>query len=604
MRAMAAIAALSLLASIAGLAAQSVQPPRQPAGLIVGQVVDGVSGRPLSGAVVALTGDVRLPDGRPLPTSSVLTTPDGRFVFRDLPAGTFGITASKPGYHEGAFGQRRPTGSTQQLTLSEGERIVDAVILLWKPGAISGTVVDEAGEPVVNVIVVAYRRSMSTGVRSLASSATSVTDDRGVYRLGALRPGDYIVGVSARHFSLPAAQARAVTMSTSGFDAGAFTLLGSSPAMLQVGNSLYAIGGGSPVPPPPANDRMFVYQTTYYSSTPSISQASVLTLSPGEERSGVDIQLLPVPTARVAGSIGGPEGPHATSLRLIPADARDANFDVDGPYTVSDSQGSFIFPAVPAGQYLLQSRAGTSSGRAGPETFWADMPLTVVDTDVTGLQVQLQHGFRITGRFEFDGSSERPTAERLQRVPLVIQPSTARGTLPPPAVNVDVDGRFTSSELPPGRYLVRINSSPPGWRFKSATHEGRDVADVPLDLRGDAQVVITFSDRWSHLRGTVTSSHGARDPEAVVLLFPTDTQQWPYASTNGRRFRSARATIAGEYTLSSVPEGEYFVVAVPDVDAGEWQTHSVLEALVRAATRVSVAEGETRTHDVRTQGIR
>jgi hypothetical protein len=603
MRAFAALAALSV-ASIAGLAAESAQPPRQPAGLIVGQVVDAVSGRPVSGAVVALTGDVRLPDGRPLPTSSVLTTPDGRFVFRDLPAGTFGITASKPGYHEGAFGRRRPAGSPQQLTLSEGERMVDAVILLWKPGAISGTVVDEAGEPVVNAIVVAYRRSMTMGARSLASSATSVTDDRGVYRLGALRPGDYIVGVSVRHFSLPTAQARAVTVSTAGFDARAFTLLGSSPAMLQVGNSLYAIGGGSPVPPPPANDRMFVYQTTYYSSTPSISQASVLTLSSGEERSGVDIQLLPVPAARVAGSIGGPEGPHATSVRLIPADARDASFDVEGPYTVSDSQGSFIFPAVPAGQYLLQARVGTSRGRADPEALWADVRLTVVDTDVTGLQVQLQRGFRITGRFEFDGSSERPTAERLQQVPLVIQPSTSRGSLPPPAVSVDDDGRFTSSELPAGRYLVRINSSPPGWRFKSATHEGRDVADVPLDLRGDAQVVITFNDRWSHLRGTVMASHGARDGEAVVLLFPTDAQQWPYASTNTRRFKSARATMAGEYTLSAVPEGEYFVVAVPDVDAGEWLTQSILEALARAATRVSIAEGETRTQNLRTQGIR
>jgi hypothetical protein len=253
---------------------------------------------------------------------------------------------------------------------------------------------------------------------------------------------------------------------------------------------------------------------------------------------------------------------------------------------------------------MLQARTGISGRRdSAIVALSADVPLTVGDTDITGLEVLLQRGLRVTGRFEFEGGAERPTPERIRQVPIVIQNSTGR-SMPAPALTVEGDGRFTASGLPPDRYFVRIQSSPTGWRFKSATHEGQDVADVPLDLRGDADVTITFSDRWSHLRGSVTTSRGVPDPDAVVLLFPTDTRQWPHAAMNPRRFKSARVTTSGEYTLSSVPEGEYFVVAVPDVDAADWQTPEVLGTLASVAGRITIAEGETRNEQLRTQEIR
>jgi hypothetical protein len=117
-------------------------------------------------------------------------------------------------------------------------------------------------------------------------------------------------------------------------------------------------------------------------------------------------------------------------------------------------------------------------------------------------------------------------------------------------------------------------------------------------------VTLTFSDRWSHLRGTVTTTRGVPDPEAIVLLFPTDAQQWPHAAMNPRRFKSARATASGEYTLGSVPDGEYFVVAIPDADAADWQALEVLGSLAGVARRITIAEGETRIEQLRTQAIR
>src|SRR6476619_4209527 len=90
---------------------QSVQryPAAGPAsGLIVGQVVDAGSGRPVAGAIVTILGSGGARS--PADTVSVLSTSDGRFFFRDLPPGTFAITATKMGYVDGASGRRRPLG--------------------------------------------------------------------------------------------------------------------------------------------------------------------------------------------------------------------------------------------------------------------------------------------------------------------------------------------------------------------------------------------------------------------------------------------------------------------------------------------------------------
>jgi hypothetical protein len=74
MRTLASAAAVTLLA----LAMAGAQTPRTDpqAGLIVGQVVDAGTSRPIAGAVVGISGNISTPDGRPLSSSRVLTTPD------------------------------------------------------------------------------------------------------------------------------------------------------------------------------------------------------------------------------------------------------------------------------------------------------------------------------------------------------------------------------------------------------------------------------------------------------------------------------------------------------------------------------------------------
>ena len=93
---------------------------------------------------------------------------EGRFFFTDLPAGEYYLQATKDGYAPGTYGQRRAWGQNQLLSLAEGERLTDVTLRVWKYGVIAGTVVDEAGEPVVGVAVRALikrRRRRAHAVR-------------------------------------------------------------------------------------------------------------------------------------------------------------------------------------------------------------------------------------------------------------------------------------------------------------------------------------------------------------------------------------------------------------------------------------------------------
>lgn len=91
----------------------------------------------------------------------------------------------------------------QSIDLATDEQIDDVVIKLWQGGSIDGRVFDEAGEPLVDVVVAAPRLSADG---RLQNGPTVRTDDRGAYHFGTLVPGDYVVVVTQTHAAMPAAR--------------------------------------------------------------------------------------------------------------------------------------------------------------------------------------------------------------------------------------------------------------------------------------------------------------------------------------------------------------------------------------------------------------
>ena len=234
----------------------SGQLPQKPAvasGLIVGQVIDAGTGRPIAGAIVAMTGPG-------IQTPRILTGADGHFVFRGLPRGTFMIAATKSGYADGVSGRRRPAGPSQPMAIQPGERVGDVVVRMWKFGAITGTVVDEAGEPIVGAQIRAFHRAMVGGRRAFISVPPAITDDRGMYRLGNLPAGQYSVGAVARPVAVPLtlAQESGNRVPPAVAELVGASALPGTPMAVQLGDVTYSISRGLATPSPTSGDRLLV----------------------------------------------------------------------------------------------------------------------------------------------------------------------------------------------------------------------------------------------------------------------------------------------------------------------------------------------------------
>jgi hypothetical protein len=58
----------------------------------------------------------------------------------------------------------------------------------------------------------------------------------------------------------------------------------------------------------------------------------------------------------------------------------------------------------------------------------------------------------------------------------------------------------------------------------------------------------------------------------------------------------------GKFTVRNLPAGSYSIVAVTDVEPGEWYDPEFLSQLASAAMRVTLSEGEKKTQDIRIAG--
>jgi len=612
----------------------SAKPLETGTGLIYGQAIDGVSTRPVANALVTLM----VPGSIPV---RVLTDSDGRYAFRDVPKGGFSVTASKPGYSDGAYGRLRPNGPSQALQVTDGQRVTDVTLPLWKLGTIAGAVFDESGEPVVGAAVRVLARTVVAGKRQLQVSGSSTTDDRGMYRVGSLVPGEYVVVLPMTpptpikammllpglDLPLPAPPSGggggatfSATYSVSGGGAsGRFTTV-QSDSSAGLGPAGFTDDGHE-----------LWYQTTYYPSALTAARADVVTIKPGEEHAAVDFTIKAVRTVDVSGTLMDSTGPAvSTLLTLQPADAGDLVSPIETANALTDTSGHFQFTRVPAGQYFLRavkSPRGApggnvqtfqlggatmvirsdiqTTGDAVPPlptdpTMWIEAPVAVGPSDITDLAVMLRPGIRVGGRVEFTGSATRPTPDQYPTIGVTLIPADGKPSAFPVRGRVDPSGTFTTMGVPAGKYVLRVDA-PAGWVLRGAMLDNRDISDAPVELR-DADVenvAITFTDQRTSVTGEVTTSSGSPDGKATVILFPQDATLWVDSGPSPRRLKTTRPRGDGTYSMS-VPAGDYYVIAVRDSGSFEWNDPQFLAAIAPAAVRISVNEGDTHTQTLRT----
>jgi hypothetical protein len=240
-------------------------------------------------------------------------------------------------------------------------------------------------------------------------------------------------------------------------------------------------------------------------------------------------------------------------------------------------------------------------------TLWASMPVSVGEGDLTGLSVVLRQGLRVSGRVEFDGSAERPAADQLSRILILIEP--VEGTMDRIATQpgrVLASGQFNTSGVAAGKYFVRVAGAPSGWTLKGAMLGDRDLADSPVQLETSdvPDVVITFTDRPSSLTGQVQLSEQASKEGTEVIVFPADWKSRIETGLNPRRFRRVGVSANGMYDITPLPSGAYYVAAIRETGAGDWMDPKLLEYLGASAAHVQIDDGEKAVQNLRLQEAR
>jgi hypothetical protein len=369
------------------------------------------------------------------------------------------------------------------------------------------------------------------------------------------------------------------------------------------------------------------YAQVYFPGTTSAGAAATVALEAGEEHSAVDIQLQLVPLSTIAGVVTGADASvlGTVTVQLVDPQALPAT---PSRTTRPGSDGRFSFAGVAPGQYSIIARSGStvffnvdSSGgqirmmfasrsggpagnvggpgatRSATPTLWAVADATV-DRAPASVRLDLQPGMTLSGRVAFDGVGQPPSD--LTQIRVVLSPATADGAANGGAAmgQVDADGRFRVADVVPGVYRLTAIAAR-GWRPIAAQIGGRDVLDFPLEVKpGEdvADATLTFTDRTTELNGALQDPTGRPTAEYTIVLFPKDPRYWLPQS---RRIQGVRPATDGRYRFQNIPGGDYLLIAVTDVEPGQWFDASFLRELAGPALSISIRDGDHKIQDLR-----
>ena len=549
---------------------------------------------------------------------SVVTDEAGHFVFDRLPAGSFTVTASKAAYLSAAYGARRPGRPGTPIAVAAGQQMTGITVALARAGVIAGTIRGADGGPVSGLQVLALRSGSPPpplGLPNLAPPNSTVTDDRGEYRIYGLAPGTYAVVALVTSSQLSEMHRR----STADVDA-AFR------EAQQKG-----VAPTSPAVPPP----IFTVAPIYYPGTAVVAEAAHVDVAVGSVREDVSFTAEPVPSAAIEGVVERPAGTMGRlTLLLSGADGAMPLSFAMAPRLVMPpgADGKFRYVNVAPGRYAITALitdsapaaaatppgSGGGSAVGGPASasspvWWATSEVTVSGEDVTGVALTLQPGMSFAGRVVFDAST-LPAPKDLTAVRVSLDAPTNLGTAningtafgsPQRAAfaRLSADGTFEITGVTPGTYHVNVTApgttNLSGFWIRSAMTDDRDALDTLVTMspgQSVARAVITLSDRHTEIAGALETPQGRPASEYFVVALPADPALW---RPGARRVQSTRPATDGRYAFADLPPGAYVLVAVEDLESADLADATFLQAIAGAGVSLTLGEGEKKRQDLR-----
>jgi hypothetical protein len=522
---------LRWLALVALLAGAGISTSAQTGYRVAGIAVNDAGGAPLGRARVSLT----LVQDRKK-AESVVTGADGRFEFRDVPAGKFSLQGARVNFmpttyqwHEG-FSTAIVTGAgldTENLTL----RLVPL-------GSIAGKVIDEAGEPVRNANIKLAMRRLRLGEENTFGRGTTQTDDEGRYEFRDLIPGQYFVSVAAR----PWYAVYPVWVTENGVRTRTDTI---------------------------APELNVAYARTYYNGATEPQGATPLSVTKGD-RITADIHLNPVPALTVSvKTVEDPAG-HVFGWPSLQQTDLDGTVPVKGDTTGGAIPGEVEINGVPAGRYTLASPRGGMVRATGQVELTKDGQFVEAKaTEATGtVNVKVK-----TGR-----------GEDLPAVLSLSLRDEHRHTVGYADVQ---SGQAAFENVPAGRYALMAHfSQPPPYTIGKMKIQGVEIEGHDFTVGEGASVDIdaTLMAGVVSIEGVVKRKDGKPAAGAMVAIVPKGMD----AEGHFERIRWDQSNLDGSFLVRQILPGTYTLIAVEDGWGFAWLKEGVLEKYLGKGQQVNV----------------
>lgn len=467
--------------------------------VVTGTIVDHLQNRPLNTILVTLTST----QDRKL-TVSTITAADGRFGFNNVPAGKYSLSAQRRGNSRPQLYHGDDQYSTA-IAVGPGLASQNIVFPLEAPGSISGTILDQSGEPVRNAQVWLFRKAVSGGRSEIQMLAPHHTDASGAFHAGHLGPGTYFAAVSAHPW-----YARSL------------------PKM-----------AGQPNP-----ELDVAYPITYYGDTTDPTSASPITLAEGGSAS-IQINMRVVPAVHVdLGGAGNLVNPTVETLggNTIPAHANTLGIN-----------GRQELAGLAPGRYILRTMAiDGQRRRVGP----------AARVEITGNTTIAREDLKptaLSGEVTFEGgAAEQP----------FLQFSCANKRVGGRVLK-DGSFRVTGEPLDGGRCEVALENAPGFYVKSVATRDGKPSADsVDIVEGADNRItVVVAKGQMSQLDGIAVQDDKPFS-SAMVLLLPEDLTRAALIcrdqSDSDGTF-TLPDVLPGRYTLLAIDNGKEFAYRDPPV---------------------------------------
>ena len=285
--------------------------------VVEGTVISAATGEPLKKTNLTLRKDLSQSSMGPMgmmPGISYSGTTDaaGHFSIPDVEPGKYRLSAERVGYVSQQYGAKGPSQAGTVLSLEKSQKLKDASFKLTPQGIVTGRVLDEDGDPVINVSLQLLRSAYLRGRKQLIPAQGAMTNDLGEYRIHSLPPGRYIL------------------------------------------SAVYRAGGFMMEARQNTNDES--YAPTYYPSAPTPEAAVPIEVTAGAQLRGMDIRLQKTKTVRISGRVtiaGTGKAARNVNIMLAPKGDIVANFMMQNMSRPYNAEGDFMMANVAPGSYVL-----------------------------------------------------------------------------------------------------------------------------------------------------------------------------------------------------------------------------------------------------------